>query len=59
MLFIGMIGPKGPCEELCVKHQGNNTFKINYIVKELGDYMLIVKWGNDQIPGSPFCVKVS
>ncbi|KAL4226921.1 hypothetical protein ACF0H5_014899 [Mactra antiquata] len=58
MLFIGMIGPKGPCEELCVKHYPGNPYKINYLVKERGDYMLAVKWGDEHIPGSPFYVKV-
>lgn len=58
MLFIGMIGPKGPCEELCVKHIPGNPYKITYVVKERGDYMLIVKWGEEQIPGSPFHVRV-
>ncbi|XP_056000448.1 filamin-A-like isoform X18 [Ostrea edulis] len=58
MMFVGMMGPKGPCEELCVKNQGGYVYKINYIVRERGDYMLIVKWGDQQIPGSPFCVHV-
>jgi len=58
MMFVGMIGPKGPCEELCIHHKGGNTYKINYIVKERGDYMLVVKWGEEHIPGSPFCVHV-
>ncbi|XP_069142475.1 filamin-A-like isoform X2 [Argopecten irradians] len=59
ILYVGMVGPKGPCEELCVKHQGGGIYKINYIVKEMGEYMLVVKWGPDNIPGSPFCVKVT
>ncbi|XP_052680465.1 filamin-C-like isoform X8 [Crassostrea angulata] len=58
MMFVGMMGPKGPCEELCVKNQGGYVYKINYIVRERGDYMLVVKWGDQQIPGSPFCVHV-
>ncbi|XP_076078656.1 filamin-A-like isoform X12 [Mytilus galloprovincialis] len=56
MMFVGMMGPKGPCEELCVHHKGGYVYKINYVVKERGDYMLVVKWGEDHIPGSPFCV---
>ncbi|XP_052780237.1 filamin-A-like isoform X2 [Mya arenaria] len=58
MLFIGMIGPKGPCEELCVKHYPGQPYKITYLVKERGDYMLAIKWGEEHIPGSPFYVKV-
>ncbi|KAL5013398.1 hypothetical protein ScPMuIL_007668 [Solemya velum] len=59
ILYVGMMGPKGPCEELCVKHTGGKQYKINYIVKESGDYMLIVRWGDEHIPGSPFCVKAA
>jgi len=58
IMFVGMRGPKGPCEELVVKHMGNNQYSINYFVKEQGEYMLIVKWGEEHIPGSPFCVEV-
>lgn len=57
-MFVGMRGPKGPCEELIVKHMGNNQYTISYFVKEQGEYMLIVKWGDEHIPGSPFCVEV-
>ena len=58
MMFVGMMGPKGPCEEMCVKNTGGYVYKMNYIVKERGDYMLIVKWGDEHVPGSPFCVHV-
>lgn len=58
IMFVGMRGPKGPCEELIVKHMGNNQYTISYFVKEQGEYMLIVKWGDEHIPGSPFCVEV-
>ncbi|XP_036366037.1 filamin-A isoform X2 [Octopus sinensis] len=58
IMFVGMRGPKGPCEELVVKHLGNNQYNVSYLVQEVGEYMLMVKWGDDHIPGSPFCVKV-
>lgn len=58
MLFIGMVGTKGPCEELCVKNVPGQPYKITYKVKEQGEYMLAIKWGEDHIPGSPFYVKV-
>ncbi|KAK6175823.1 hypothetical protein SNE40_014209 [Patella caerulea] len=57
ILYIGMMGPKGPCEELTVKHEGTNRYSVNYIVKEIGTYMLIVRWGDQDIPGSPFSVE--
>lgn len=58
MLYIGMYGPKGPCEEVQVKHMGRNQYQVNYYVRERGDYILVVKWGEDNIPGSPYRVEV-
>lgn len=29
---------------------------IGYVIRDKGDYILIVKWGDDHIPGSPFHV---
>ena len=58
ILMVGMMGPHRPCEEVHIKHMGRNQYSVGYIVKERGDYMLIVKWGDEHIPGSPFHVKV-
>ncbi|XP_032822250.2 filamin-C isoform X1 [Petromyzon marinus] len=58
MLMVGVHGPRTPCEEVHVKHMGNRVYNVTYMVKEKGDYVLIVKWGDDGIPGSPFHVTV-
>ncbi|XP_012939324.2 filamin-A-like [Aplysia californica] len=58
IMYIGMMGPKGPCDELVVKHQGNLQYAVQYMVKESGRYMLIIRWGDQDIPGSPFAVDV-
>ncbi|XP_068916696.1 filamin-A isoform X4 [Tenebrio molitor] len=58
ILFVGVHGPKGPCEEVYIKHQGRNLYAVSYVVRERGDYIVIVKWGDDHIPGSPFKVEV-
>uniref|UniRef100_A0A8C4ZSC3 Calponin-homology (CH) domain-containing protein n=1 Tax=Gadus morhua TaxID=8049 RepID=A0A8C4ZSC3_GADMO len=58
MLMVGVHGPKTPCEEVYVKHMGNRMYNVTYTVKEQGDYILIVKWGDDNVPGSPFYVTV-
>ena len=58
ILYVGMAGPKSPVDELTVKYVGNNQYTINYIVKQQGQYMLIVRWGDEHIPGSPFAVEV-
>ncbi|CAL8338413.1 unnamed protein product [Merluccius merluccius] len=58
MLMVGVRGPLVPCEEVLVKHMGNNQYNISYLLKERGSYILAVKWGDDHIPGSPFHVTV-
>ncbi|XP_047194519.1 filamin-C isoform X3 [Hippoglossus stenolepis] len=58
MLMVGVHGPKTPCEEVYVKHMGNRTYNVTYTVKEQGSYILIVKWGDENVPGSPFHVTV-
>uniref|UniRef100_A0A8C6BSW0 Filamin B n=2 Tax=Odontoceti TaxID=9722 RepID=A0A8C6BSW0_MONMO len=44
MLLIGVHGPTTPCEEVSMKHVGNQQYSVTYIVKEKGDYVLAVKW---------------
>lgn len=58
MLLVGVYGPRVPCEEIIVKHTGRMKYTVNYVVKEKGEYVLVVKWGDDHIPGSPFHVSV-
>uniref|UniRef100_UPI00398F5899 filamin-A-like isoform X3 n=1 Tax=Pristiophorus japonicus TaxID=55135 RepID=UPI00398F5899 len=58
MLLVGVHGPKIPCEEVVVKHVGSKFYNVSYILKEKGHYILVVKWGDDHILGSPFQVSV-
>ncbi|XP_060897717.1 filamin-B isoform X1 [Labrus mixtus] len=58
MLLVGVHGPQVPCEEVLVKHMGNLQYNVSYVLKERGNYILVVKWGEDHIPGSPFQVTV-
>ncbi|XP_042323728.1 filamin-C [Sceloporus undulatus] len=58
MLMVGVHGPKTPCDEVYVKHMGNRIYNVTYTVKEKGDYILIVKWGDEGVPGSPYQVNV-
>ena len=57
MLSVGIAGPKTPCDEVLIKHQGRNKYLVNYTLKERGNYVLIVKWGDQHIQGSPFLVQ--
>ncbi|CAL1273258.1 unnamed protein product [Larinioides sclopetarius] len=59
LLFCSVYGPKGPTDEVHVKTIGKNLYQVNYTVKEKGDHIVVVKWGDDHIPGSPFKVEAS
>ncbi|XP_041675461.1 filamin-A isoform X4 [Drosophila eugracilis] len=58
ILYVGMYGPKGPCEEFHVKHAGHNNYNVQYLVRDRGQYVLLIKWGEEHIPGSPFQIDV-
>jgi len=53
-----VIGPRNPTEEVFVKHLGGHNYQVNYVVKDRGEHFLVVKWGDENIPGSPFKVDV-
>ncbi|XP_046706222.1 filamin-C isoform X2 [Silurus meridionalis] len=58
MLMVGVHGPRTPCEDVYVKHLGNKLYNVTYTVKEKGNYIVIVKWGDESVPGSPFHITV-
>ncbi|XP_075902044.1 filamin-A isoform X1 [Nelusetta ayraudi] len=58
MLLVGVDGPKVPCEEILVKHLGSRLYNVSYQLKEKGEYILVVKWGDEHIPGSPYHIVV-
>lgn len=58
MLLVGVHGPRTPCEEILVKHVGSRLYSVSYLLKDKGEYMLVVKWGDEHIPGSPYRVLV-
>lgn len=58
MLLVGVQGPRSPCEEIVVKHLGNQLYNVGYLLRERGDYLLVVKWGDQHVPNSPFRLTV-
>ncbi|KAI4554586.1 filamin-A isoform X2 [Ovis aries] len=58
MLLVGVHGPRTPCEEILVKHVGSRLYSVSYLLKDKGEYTLVVKWGDEHIPGSPYRVLV-
>lgn len=59
VLLVGMLGPECPCEEIHVHHQGGNRYSVNYLVREPGQYLLVIKWGDQHVPGSPYHITVN
>uniref|UniRef100_A0A5K3FEG0 Calponin-homology (CH) domain-containing protein n=1 Tax=Mesocestoides corti TaxID=53468 RepID=A0A5K3FEG0_MESCO len=58
VLYVGVSGPRVPCEEVNIKHVGDNLFNVQYSVRDRGRHYIMVKWGETHIPGSPFIVDV-
>lgn len=56
ILFVGISGPRGPSEEILIKKVSNNIYKISYFVKETGEYLVAIKWGDEHVNGSPYLV---
>ncbi|XP_039495419.1 filamin-A [Drosophila santomea] len=54
MLLVGVLGQRGPSEEVVVRHLGRGIHRVTYRVCDPGDYILVVKWGEEHVPGSPF-----
>jgi len=54
MLVVGISGPSVPCEYLTVVHLGRLQYSVKYRLGQPGNYVLMVKWGDQHIPGSPY-----
>ena len=59
ILYVGVYGPEIPCDEVIIKHRGNKQYSVDYAVQEKGNYIIIVKYGEEHVPGSPFHVQAS
>ena len=57
---MGMISPTGnPVAELSFKKARPTQYNVSYSAAEKGDHILTIRWGADDIPGSPFTIAVS
>lgn len=60
MLTVGMMSPNGnPAGDVTVKKAKGTVFNIAYTAQEKGDHTLVIRWGTDDIPGSPFTIPIS
>ena len=57
VLFVAVLGPGGQ-EQVHVKHKEDNKFLVEFMMKENGKNILYIKWGDQNIPGSPFLLEV-
>ena len=44
--------------QVYVKHKGGKQYGVSYRLKEPGQYVLYVKWGDEHVPGSPYQINV-
>jgi filamin len=59
-LYMGMISQGGhPIAELSYKRARGTVYNCTYRSVERGDATLTVRWGNEDIPGSPFNIKIA
>lgn len=56
ILLVGVMGPTGPCEEVNVKHLSCGQFAVAYRPNEHGNHLVVVRWDDKHVPGSPFDV---
>lgn len=59
MVYVSFLGPtRNTIHESSVKHMGGSIYEVKYTCKDRGDAILVVKYGDEQIPGSPFKLEV-
>lgn len=59
MIYASFLGPtRQTIHETSVKHMGGSIYEVKYTCKDRGDAILMVKYGDEQIPGSPFRLEV-
>lgn len=59
MISASFVGPtRNTIHECTVKHMGGSIYEVKYVCKDKGDAVLVVKYGDEMIPGSPFRLDV-
>uniref|UniRef100_A0A915Q2T4 Calponin-homology (CH) domain-containing protein n=1 Tax=Setaria digitata TaxID=48799 RepID=A0A915Q2T4_9BILA len=56
LLFVGVLTSKGPCEEVTVRHLGSGRYAVTYRIQERVKGFIFIKYGETNVPGSPFAV---
>lgn len=58
LLFVAVMTPSGPSDDVSIKYLGSGKYLVEYSVKEHGTCFVHVKYGDEDAPGSPFAVEV-
>ena len=59
VLLVGVLGPGGPCDEVSVRHVDDTSmYRVTYRPAVAGRHIIVVKWADQHIPGSPFHLDV-
>lgn len=56
LLFVGVLTSKGPCDEVTVRHLGSGRYAVTYRIQDRVKGFIFVKYGETNVPGSPFAV---
>lgn len=54
LLMVGIFGPSENIEELKIRHLGNGLYVVSFYPIIPGQYVISVKWGSEDVPGSPY-----
>lgn len=54
ILYVGLLTSKGPCEQVALNHVGNGLYAASYVIHEKVKGFIYIKYGEEDIPGSPF-----
>ncbi|MCP9257858.1 FiLamiN (Actin binding protein) [Dirofilaria immitis] len=56
ILYVGLFTSKGPCNEVTLQHLGNGQYTVKYLIDEQVKGFIFIKYGDINIPGSPFAI---
>lgn len=56
-LAVRMIGPSKPT--LFADDSPENGVEVSFTCRDPGDYQLVIKWGDSELPGSPYIIRIT
>uniref|UniRef100_A0A914HC18 Calponin-homology (CH) domain-containing protein n=1 Tax=Globodera rostochiensis TaxID=31243 RepID=A0A914HC18_GLORO len=56
-LFVGVITARGPADEVTIQHVGDGRYNVFYKIQDDEDAIVFVKYGKNNVDGSPFSVR--